>query len=63
MASLEDDLQNAITDMDDAEDSLVREGFPEDQWMLIKKYILAAIVHNTLSGLKGLENLPQLKPE
>jgi hypothetical protein len=41
------ELTKAATDMHEAEDALVQNGFPVEQWMLIKQYIGAAIIQNT----------------
>lgn len=52
------ELEKAAKEMDDAEDALAAKGFPEDQWMLIKSYVLAAITHNQLVVCKALTTLP-----
>jgi hypothetical protein len=41
-----EELLKAEKDMDEAEDALASLDFPTDQWMLIKRYIHAAILHN-----------------
>lgn len=40
--NFDEELAKAAKEMDDAEDALAKLGFPEDQWMLIKGYVLAA---------------------
>ena len=44
--NLDEEIQKAVKDMDDAEDALAATGFSVEQWMLIKAYVLSAIVHN-----------------
>jgi len=45
--------------MHDAEDALADMGFPTDQWMLIKEYVGAAIVHNQISVAKALSEFSE----
>jgi hypothetical protein len=54
---IDEELGKAVKDMEDAEDALAAKGFSEDHWMLIKKYMHAAIVHSQLSVTKALVNL------
>jgi hypothetical protein len=53
------EIAKAVQDMDDAEDALVTLGFSMDQWMLIKKYVHAAIVQSQWATAKAWKNLPQ----
>ena len=54
------EIQNAVQAMNDAEDALVQSGFSEDQWMLIKSYVLSAILHNQLAVAKAWQNVPEI---
>ena len=47
-------LQAYKKEMEDAEDELANFGFPADQWMLIKQYIGAAILHNQIVVAKTM---------
>jgi hypothetical protein len=58
LMNIDEELGKAAKDMEDAEDALAAKGLPEDQWMLIKKYVHAAIVNSQLSVTKALINLP-----
>jgi hypothetical protein len=54
----DEELAKSGKEMDDAEDALAGLGFPTEQWMLIKRYILAAIIHNTCAVAKAMGELP-----
>jgi hypothetical protein len=60
--NLDEEIAKAAKDMDNAEDALVATGFSVEQWMLIKNYILSAIVHNQCHVAKSLQEFkPTLK--
>jgi hypothetical protein len=60
--NVEEELQKVHKDMEDAEDELEATGFSVVQWMLIKRYILAAISHlNNAQGHLGSPENPGLK--
>lgn len=49
----------AVTkEMDDAEDALIASGFPLEQWMLVRKFVLSAILRHQIVLAKAMENLP-----
>jgi hypothetical protein len=58
LANIESMLEQATKDMNDAEDALVRAGFPEEQWLLMRKYILSAINMSHLDIAKRFQDLP-----
>jgi hypothetical protein len=47
------ELERIKDEMNDAEDTLLDLGFPEDQWHLIRKYITSAILHNQITAAKA----------
>jgi hypothetical protein len=53
--NIDEELQKSVKEMNDAEDALVQKGFSEEHWMLIKRYLLSAIVHNQLAMAKSLQ--------
>jgi hypothetical protein len=54
------EMQKAAHEMDDAEDALIQMGFPVDQWMLIKQYILSAVAHSHWTIAKATQTLPEI---
>lgn len=54
-----EELRKTNQQMHDAEDALADMGFPTDQWMLIKEYVGAAIVHNQISVAKALSEFSE----
>ena len=54
--NMDDEVAKARADMESSEDMLVDKGFSEEHWMLIKKYIGAAIVHNQIVVSKTLQD-------
>jgi hypothetical protein len=61
--NLDEMLQKTKQDMDNAEDALVRMGFPEDQWVLIRKYILSATLLMQITTAKAWENFTLTDPK
>jgi hypothetical protein len=55
--NVNEELAKAKKEMNEAEDALVEAGFSEDQWMLIKQYILSAILHNQLIHLRTIQEM------
>jgi hypothetical protein len=55
MTNTDEGLQKASKDMQAAEDALAATGFPEEQWMLIKQYVLHAVYYHQLVYQKQLE--------
>jgi hypothetical protein len=55
MTSTDEDLQKVSKDMEALEDSLAATGFPEEQWMLIKQYMILACKQSHLAVVKALE--------
>jgi hypothetical protein len=55
--NVEEELQKASKDMEDAEDELAATGFSVEQWMLIKRYILSAVHHQQLIELKAIQGM------
>jgi hypothetical protein len=56
--NIDEELQKASKQMDDAESALMKLGYPEEQWLLIRNYILSATLHSQLITAKGFETLP-----
>lgn len=63
MLEIAAEKQKAAQQMNDSEDSLIKTGFSLDQWMLIKEYILSAILHNQMVITEASLNLPEISPE
>ena len=59
----DEEFRKTHQDMYDAEDALVRMGFPPDQWILVKKYILSAILSNQITIAKAFENTTLIDPD
>jgi hypothetical protein len=53
--NIDEELQKANKEMNDAEDALAQTGFSVEQWMLIKNYVLSAILSNQLSMAKSMQ--------
>ena len=54
--NMDDEIAKARADMESSEDALIDKGFSEEHWMLIKKYILSAIVHNQIVVAKSQQD-------
>jgi hypothetical protein len=59
--NIEEELEKAKTEMNNAEDALVQSGFSRAQWMLIKSYVLASISHGQLSVAQSLKEFGETK--
>jgi hypothetical protein len=55
--NVEAELAKYAKEMEEAEDALVDKGFSADQWMLVKKYVHAAIAHSQWSTAKAMQDL------
>lgn len=55
--NIEEELKQVSGEMDEAENSLIDLGFPENQWLLIRTYINASILQNHLTMLKTWQDL------
>lgn len=62
MTNYDEEIEKASADMHSSEDALAELGFPTAQWMLVKKYVLAAILHNQLTALKTMESIASGQP-
>jgi hypothetical protein len=49
MTTTDEDLHKLLKEMDAVEDTLMDSGFSEEQWVLIKQYMLLAINYSQLS--------------
>src|ERR1700733_5308698 len=58
---LDEQEQRTRDDMHNAEKALGEMGFPQEQWTLIKEYILNAIMHNQINFIKRFEVRPEPK--
>jgi hypothetical protein len=54
----DDEIKKTVKEMEEAEDALAAAGFSTDQWILIKKYIHSAILHNQIVFAKAWTNIP-----
>jgi len=52
--NFEEQLQKAIDDMKTAEINLLKAGLPEKQWVSIKQYVHASILHFQLAYARAL---------
>ena len=50
------EIERVKNEMDSTEDKLIESGFPEEQWMLIKRYIFSATHLNQLVIGKGYQD-------
>jgi hypothetical protein len=56
---VEAEIAKYSKEMDEAEDTLAKNGeISTESWMLIKKYIFAAIAHSAWHQAKAIQNLP-----
>jgi hypothetical protein len=60
---LDEQLAKLLQEMHEAEDKLIEVGFPEEHWMLIRKYVTTAIGHMQLLAVKGWEQLQPPNPD
>jgi hypothetical protein len=44
--NLDEEIEKSAQDMQDTVSALIELGFPEDQWVLIGKYVAQAITHS-----------------
>ena len=51
--NLDDEINKTLRDQRDAEKKLIEIGFPEEHWLLIRKYVDAAIGDMQLRIAKG----------
>jgi hypothetical protein len=56
---VEGPLLRTSQEMQEAQDALIRLGFPEEQWSLIAKYIASAIEHGAWKLAKSEQALKQ----
>lgn len=56
-------VQQVSDAMEAAEEALIKTGFPEDQWLLIRDYITNALVRSHLLVVKEWENHTPLSIE
>jgi hypothetical protein len=49
-------IQKTESEMYAAEDALMKAGFPEEHWRLIRQYVLAAILHYQMRHGQAVEN-------
>jgi len=56
---IDEEIEKASKDMDSAETALIKIGFPENQWLLIRSYILSATLHSQLITAKAWQTLPK----
>jgi len=56
--NLDEELEKSNQEMKAAEDALAAAGFPKEQWELIKRYLVAAIIYNQIVVSRTVRNLP-----
>ena len=60
--NIDEELKRVTSELHEAEDNLLNSGFPEDQWILIRKYLTSAILQNQLTTLKAWQDMPVPNP-
>lgn len=59
MMNLDEEMDKANQEMASAEAALAATNFPQEQWALIKRYIVSAVIYNQIVVARTVKTLAQ----